>query len=91
MVGRLADRTDEAAAVQACRSRGLAVSPLGAYYLGTPRMAGLVMGFAGTPAALATDTARRLEAALRMPLDSQIGSQPARATATNRFVEERAG
>ena len=26
-------------------------------------MTGLVMGFAGTPAALATDTARRLEAA----------------------------
>jgi GntR family transcriptional regulator/MocR family aminotransferase len=65
MVGRLADRTDEAAAAQACRSRGLAVSPLGAYYLGTPRMAGLVMGFATVPAALATDTARRLEAALR--------------------------
>jgi len=29
-------------------------------------MTGLVMGFAGAPAALATDTARRLEAALRM-------------------------
>jgi hypothetical protein len=29
-------------------------------------MAGLVMGFAGTPTALAADTARRLEAALRV-------------------------
>ena len=34
MVGRLPDGTDEAAAVQACRARGLAVSPLGAYYAG---------------------------------------------------------
>ena len=30
-----------------------------------PRMSGLVMGFAGTPTALAADTARRLEGALR--------------------------
>ena len=34
------------------------MSPLGAYYAGPPRMTGLIMGFAGTPAALATDTAR---------------------------------
>jgi GntR family transcriptional regulator/MocR family aminotransferase len=65
MVGRLADAVDEAAAVQACRARGLAVAPLAAYYAGPPRMTGLVMGFAGTPAALATHTARRLQAALR--------------------------
>jgi GntR family transcriptional regulator / MocR family aminotransferase len=65
MVGQLPDGADEAAAVQACRGRGLAVSPLGAYYAGPPRMAGLVMGFSGTPAALAADTARRLEGALR--------------------------
>jgi len=38
---------------------------LHAYYLGPPRMAGLVMGFACTPEALAADTAKRLEAALR--------------------------
>jgi GntR family transcriptional regulator / MocR family aminotransferase len=65
MVGRMSASIDEAAAVTACRGRGLAVSPLGAYYAGPPRMAGLVMGFAGTPAALAADTARRLEGALR--------------------------
>jgi DNA-binding transcriptional MocR family regulator len=65
MVGRLTDGMDEATAVQACRSRGLAVSALAAYYAGPPRMAGLVMGFAGTPIALAADTARRLESALR--------------------------
>jgi len=65
MVGRLPERIDEAAAVQACRARGLAVSPLAAYYAGAPRMTGLVMGFAGTPTALAADTARRLEGALR--------------------------
>jgi DNA-binding transcriptional MocR family regulator len=65
MVGRLPDGLDEATAVQSCRARGLAVSPLGAYYAGPRRMSGLVMGFAGTPIALAADTARRLEAALR--------------------------
>ncbi|MDR3539318.1 MAG: PLP-dependent aminotransferase family protein [Acetobacteraceae bacterium] len=65
MVAQLPDGVDEAAAVRACRSRGLAVAPLQGYYAGPPRMAGLVMGFAGTPAAMATDTAKRLEAALR--------------------------
>jgi GntR family transcriptional regulator/MocR family aminotransferase len=65
MVSRLPDGVDEAMAVRVCRSRGLAVAPLGAYYAGTPRMSGLVMGFAGTPEALAADAARRLEAALR--------------------------
>jgi GntR family transcriptional regulator/MocR family aminotransferase len=65
MVGRLADELDEAAAVQRCRERALAVSPLGAYYAGPARMRGLVMGFAGTPSALAADTARRLQAVLR--------------------------
>jgi GntR family transcriptional regulator / MocR family aminotransferase len=65
MVTQLPEGADEAAIVQACRSRGLAVSPLGAYYAGTPRMVGLVMGFAGTPEALASDTARRLEAAVQ--------------------------
>ena len=65
MVGRLPERTDEQAAVKACRARGLAVSPLAAYYAGPPRITGLVMGFAATPTALAADTARRLEGALR--------------------------
>ena len=65
MVSRLPERVDEAATVAACRNRGLAVSPLGAYYAGTPRMVGLVMGFASTPEALAADTARRLESAVR--------------------------
>jgi GntR family transcriptional regulator/MocR family aminotransferase len=65
MVARLPDNVDEAATVQACRSRGLAVVPLRSYYAGAPRMSGLVMGFAGTPAALAADTTKRLEAAVR--------------------------
>ena len=64
MVARLADGIDEAAAVRACRSRELAVSPLRAYYTGTPRMTGLVIGFAATPVAMATEVARRLEGAL---------------------------
>lgn len=55
------DGVDEAACVTACRARGLAVAPLRAYYAGTPRMTGLLLGFARTPAALATDTAKRLE------------------------------
>jgi GntR family transcriptional regulator / MocR family aminotransferase len=65
MVAQLPDGFDEAAAVTACRTRGLAVAPLRGYYAGPPRMSGLVMGFAGTPSALASDTAKRLEAALR--------------------------
>ena len=64
MVARLPDDMDEAAAVRACRSRELAVSPLRAYYPGTPGMRGLVIGFAATPTAMATEVARRLEAAL---------------------------
>lgn len=65
MVGRLGPEFDEATAVQVCRKAGLGVMPLAAYYAGPPRMQGLIMGFAGTPAALAADTARRLETALR--------------------------
>ena len=64
MVARLPDGIDEAAAVRACRARDLAVSPLRAYYAGAPRMSGLVIGFAATPVAMATEVARRLEAAL---------------------------
>ena len=64
MVARLRQDLDEAAAVQACRARELAVSPLRAYFAGTPRMNGLVVGFAATPPALAADVARRFEAAL---------------------------
>jgi GntR family transcriptional regulator/MocR family aminotransferase len=65
MVARLPEGADEAAAVRACRNRDLAVAPLHGYYAGPPRMTGLVMGFAATPTALATETARRLETALR--------------------------
>lgn len=65
MVARLPDGCDEAAAVRACRARDLSVAPLRAYFAGPPRMAGLVIGFAGTPAALAGDLARRLAGAIR--------------------------
>jgi GntR family transcriptional regulator/MocR family aminotransferase len=65
MVARLADGTDEDAVVAQCRARGLSVAPLRAYYLGPPRMSGLVIGFAGTPESLANDAARRLEAAVK--------------------------
>jgi GntR family transcriptional regulator/MocR family aminotransferase len=65
MVARLPDGCDEATAVRACRARDLSVAPLRAYFAGPPRMAGLVIGFAGTPAALAADLARRLAAAVR--------------------------
>jgi GntR family transcriptional regulator/MocR family aminotransferase len=72
MVAQLPDDMDEAAAVRACRARELAVSPLRAYYPGPPRMTGLVIGFAATPTAMASEVARRLEAAL-----SAVGRQPA--------------
>lgn len=65
MVARLPDGMDEAAAVRACRARDLAVVPLRAYYAGPPRMSGLVMGFSGTPVALAGEAARRLGGALK--------------------------
>ena len=64
MVARLPDDVDENAAVRACHMRELAVSPLRAYYPGTPRMNGLVIGFAATPTAMANEAAKRLEAAL---------------------------
>ncbi len=79
MVAQLPDSVDEAATVRACRSRGLAVSPLGAYYTGAPRMVGLVMGFAGTPEALAADTARRLQAAVRATAGHGVERYPALA------------
>ena len=65
MVVRLPDGVDEAAMLRAARARGLAVAPLRAYYAGPPRMAGLVLGFAGTPVSLAAEAARQLGAALR--------------------------
>jgi GntR family transcriptional regulator / MocR family aminotransferase len=64
MVVRLPDDTDEGAVVRACAARDLTVAPLRAYYAGTPRMAGLVIGFAATPVAMAGEVAKRLEAAL---------------------------
>ncbi len=66
MVARLADGTDEAAVVAACRARELAVAPLRAYYCGLPRMTGLVLGFATTPVSLAPEAARRLAAAVKL-------------------------
>jgi GntR family transcriptional regulator/MocR family aminotransferase len=65
LVALLGEDADEASVVRACRTRDLAVAPLAAYYIGAPRRKGLVMGFAGLPAALAGDAARRLEAAIR--------------------------
>jgi GntR family transcriptional regulator/MocR family aminotransferase len=56
---------EEAAVVRAARARGLAISPLAAYYLGAPRQSGLVVGFASTPAPRTAEAARRLAAAIR--------------------------
>ncbi|MBV9811883.1 MAG: PLP-dependent aminotransferase family protein [Acetobacteraceae bacterium] len=64
MVATLPPARDEAAAVRACRARGLAVAPLAAYFSGEPTAKGLVLGFATTPTALAADAARRLASAL---------------------------
>ena len=62
MVLRLPDGLDEGAVVRACAARDLVVSPLRAYYAGSPRMTGLVVGFAATPVGMAGDVAKRLEA-----------------------------
>ena len=51
--------------MRAARVRDLALAPLGAYFLGEPRISGLVIGFAGTPVAMANDATRRLAAAIR--------------------------
>jgi GntR family transcriptional regulator / MocR family aminotransferase len=69
MVAQLPDDVDENAAVRACRARELAVAPLRAYYPGLPRMKGLVIGFAATPAAMANEVSRRLEAALTTAME----------------------
>ena len=67
LVAMLPNGFDEAAMILACRSRGLAVAPLAAYYAAPMReaRAGLVMGFAGLPVSMAADAARRLNNALR--------------------------
>ncbi len=64
LVLRLPDTTNAASVVLAARARGLAVSPLAAYFTGPPRINGLVIGFATTPPALAADAGRRLAAAI---------------------------
>jgi GntR family transcriptional regulator/MocR family aminotransferase len=65
MVGTLAQGIDEIAMVRACRARGLAVAPLGAYHVGAARQGGIVMGFATMPVPLAADVARRIASAIR--------------------------
>jgi GntR family transcriptional regulator/MocR family aminotransferase len=64
MVLFLPGGADDMEVARRARASGLAVLPLRAYYAGTPRQPGLVIGFAVTPAALAADAARRLRAAL---------------------------
>jgi GntR family transcriptional regulator/MocR family aminotransferase len=64
MVAGLPDGADDIAVTERARTRGLAVVPLRAYYAGPPRMRGLVMGFAGTPVAMAGEVARRLMASV---------------------------
>ena len=52
--------SDEAAILRRARARGLSASPLGLYYVGAPRLKGLVIGFANTPVPIAADAVRRL-------------------------------
>jgi GntR family transcriptional regulator/MocR family aminotransferase len=66
MVVELARGSHEGRIVAAARERGLAVSPLAAYHSEAPPMAGLVLGFATCPVAMAADAARRLAAAIRV-------------------------
>ncbi|MBU6499759.1 MAG: PLP-dependent aminotransferase family protein [Rhodospirillales bacterium] len=76
LVLQLPPGTNEAACVRAARARGLAVSPLAAYFSGAPEGAGLVAGFATVPAARAPDAARQLAAALAA---SRKAAPPGRA------------
>jgi GntR family transcriptional regulator/MocR family aminotransferase len=64
LVVRLPESADEAAIVRAARARDLGVAPLGAYFSGMARLRGLVIGFAGTPVAMAGEAARRLARAI---------------------------
>ncbi len=45
----LPDGADDRRIAAACAMRGLAVSPMAAYYLGPPARAGLYLGYAGVP------------------------------------------
>ena len=65
MVVELAPGSDEPRIVAAARARGLGVTALGGYYNAAPRMAGLVLGFATCPVAMAAEAARRLAAAIK--------------------------
>lgn len=65
MVLRLPEGAAELAVANAARQRGLGVVPLGAYFLGTPRIPGLVVGFADVPLPRSAEVARALGAALR--------------------------
>ena len=65
LVVELSAHSDETVIVAAARARGLAVAPLDSYYIGPPRLSGLVIGFATTPIARATEAAKRLAAAIR--------------------------
>jgi len=65
LVARLPDDANETAILTAARARGLAISGLASYFVGPARMKGLVLGFATTPVAVASDAAKRLATALR--------------------------
>lgn len=64
MAATLPTGTDDVAVARRARANGLAVLPLSAYFVGPARLAGLVLGFAGTPTAMASDAARRLRSAI---------------------------
>lgn len=65
LVVELAPGSNESRIAMAARDRGLSVAPLGAYYSQVPHLAGLVIGFATCPVAMAADATRRLAAAIR--------------------------
>ena len=65
LVCTLAPQIDEARVAAAARARGLSVTPLAGYFAGLPRLNGLVIGFASTPTARATEAAKALAGAIR--------------------------
>lgn len=70
---RLPDTASETETVQAGRTKDLHFAPLSAYFNTSPRHSGLVLGFTTIPTPLATDTARRLGAAIRTTEREEAG------------------
>ena len=69
----LAERLGDRGAAEAAAAAGIAVSPLGDYFVGTPNRQGLLLGYAAVPEEEIESGARRLAAALGQALGNTSG------------------